>query len=246
MGKIKKYALYSFAAIVGVILTAQLIWLASGTGEWELKKDQGGIKVYTMKKPWKNLVAFRAVYNLDYSMSHMVAALVDDHSLINCQEWYGKSCVGFEPIKPWDTESLSDVNMWVFNFRMFGKDIFKLREMIIESTVTQDKDTYVTTVHVKGAPDAIPENDCCVRVRNIDNSWTYTPLPDGGIEVDFKQDWDRGGLFPDFILNFGLGVEGTHAFVSKRLNKLLDNEKYKTARFDFIHEPYLDATVKVD
>lgn len=236
VSKFKKYLIYGVSVLLVAALVAEGVWYASGSNEWILEMDDKGIKVYTLKRPWTNLKIFRGVVHYDYSMSHMVAALIDDHSLETCKKWL-PDCIGFQPIKKFNTDDMYDINMWVFE----TGGPFKPRESIIKSHVSQDDITKVVKIDITGAPDALPENDCCVRIRNFHNVWKYTPLEDGSIEVEFTQDWDMGGLFPDVIFNFGLGVEGTHWFLSEDLPRLLDNEKYRNARYDFIEEPYLSG-----
>src|SRR5262249_9716310 len=133
--------------------------------------------------------------------------------------------------KPWDPRKQSNVTMWTVS--LFGP--FSPREFLLQGQLSQDPRTKVVTLENIAVPNAVPPNDCCVRLTHVHNVWRYEPLADGTIKTEFVSDLDMGGAFPKFLLNLG-GPSEIHKMLVEDNPKLLRNEKYRTARLDFIDE----------
>jgi hypothetical protein len=64
------------------------------------------------------------------------------------------------------------------------------------------------------------------------NSWRYTPVENGEIEIEHQQDADRGYPYDEVNQR----APGNIYRIFKRLPELLNKEKYHHASFDFIKD----------
>ena len=71
---------FAFTLVVLVALAADTIWVASGSGEWKLAKDEDGVKVYTLKAPGDKMLKVRTVMEGDYTLTQLTSQhIVDDN-----------------------------------------------------------------------------------------------------------------------------------------------------------------------
>jgi hypothetical protein len=215
-----------------IVLCVVLDWWGTnrGSNEWELDVDKDGIQVYSMKTPGASVKKFKAVTTFPYTLSHMLAAFKDDTIGDDCEAWV-TGCVSLKFIKPWDSRLQQNVQLW--ELELFPP--FDNRELLLQGTLVQDPATKVVTIENTAVPNKVAPNDCCVRLSHVHNVWTYTPLPGGKVKVEFVQDIDMGGFFPDFLLNLG-GADETYRMFKEDMPRWLSIEKYKHEKLDFIQE----------
>lgn len=229
--KLKKYILYGAVSLVFIILAANAIWLRSGSNNWELAIDKDGVKVYTLKSPGSSVVKFKGVTKYKYTLSQMLLSFNDDsYTGEDCGK-YMPGCVEYRFLKPWDPKRMSNTQYW--RFGLGGP--FADREMVLLGTVFQDKETKEVVLENIAVPNEIPPNDCCVRLTHMHNIWRYTPVGNGELQVEYTQDFDLGGFFPDFLLS--LGASQVHMTLHTFLPELIESkEAYATAKVDFIED----------
>lgn len=221
---------YGFASLIVIITLLNLLWTMSGSNQWKLEIDENNVQVYSLKSPGSYLKQYRAVMQADYTLNHLVAGLIENSTLDICKK-HIPSCVDVQVIEPWSAKTMSDTVLW----KLALPDPFMPRETLIRSQVSQDPTTKVVTVDVIAAPNAAPRNPDSIRLTHMQNRWIYTPLENGKVEIEFLQDIDMGGLFPDFLLNIG-GAEETYKFIHDQLPALLDREDLRNTTYDFIEE----------
>jgi hypothetical protein len=224
-----KLAFITAVLIVFFFLLNQL-WMNSGSGEWELAKEENGVKVYTMKVPGSYLLQIKAEMRAKYSLNHLIAGLIKNSTMQMCKD-HIPDCIDLKVIEPWSDKTMSDTMMWTLGL----PDPLTAREILIQSFVAQDPQTKVVTVDVIAVPNKIPRNDDRIRLSYMQNRWTYTPLPGGEVDIEFMQDIDMGGLMPDLLMNLA-GVDETYKFIHDQLPALLDRDILKTTKYDFIQE----------
>jgi hypothetical protein len=111
---------------------------------------------------------------------------------------------------------------------------FRPRELVMRVMVYQNPHTKEVTAWAAAAPDKVPRNECCVRVTQMNNTWRYTPLGNGEVEVEYILNMDEGGFMPDLLLNTFRAKAMFSVF--PKLQKVLNREKYQNAKFDYIKE----------
>jgi hypothetical protein len=230
--KAGKAVLVATASLIAVGYAATFAWTMSGSNAWELEIDKDGVQVYSFKAPGSYLKQFKGVTRAAYTQSQIVAALMlDNGSLANCREWI-PVCVGLKELEPYNARAQGDAVLWTLELL---PPLFRNREYVIKSHAAQDPATRVVSVDIMAAANKVPLNDCCVRITHIHNRWQVTPDPKAGVELQLVQDYSMGGFFPDFMVNLG-GAEQTYKLFHDLLPELVDKEKYRTARFDYIED----------
>lgn len=229
-----KFFLFGTASLVMLIFIVGIVWKKSGSSQWELEIDKNGVQVYSYKAPGSYGKQFKGVKQDEYSLSHLVAALMlDNHSLKNCKEWIPE-CVDLVVLEPYNNAAQGDAVLWTLELL---PPVFTNREYVIKSHAAQNKETKVVSIDILAAANKVPLNNCCIRIKHIHNRWQITPLQAGKVEIQLIQDFNMGGFFPSFLVNLG-GAEETYKLFHDQLPALLDKEKYRTARFDYIEEVF--------
>ncbi|MCG8337858.1 MAG: hypothetical protein MJE63_25440 [Proteobacteria bacterium] len=227
--KIFKFLGIGVVSLLVITTIARWVWISSGSNEWELEIDRDGIKIYSLKTPGYANLMYKGVLRSRHSMNHYVMAMLDESVVENCSEWL-QGCVTARSIEPFSKQTLSSTTLWELEFPY----PFSHRETILKLYANKDMESQVVTINIVSVPGVIPPNDCCVRVAHLHNSWKYTPLETGEVQVEHKQYFDMGGFFPSLLINL-VGAEEMHKFLSKDLPGMLDKKAhYKEANIDFL------------
>lgn len=234
--KILKKAWWWAASIVFAYVVLNQLWVSSGSGEWKLEIDRDGTQVYSMKAPGDSVVKFRGVTQYDYSYSQMISTFIDAESFTQDCSKLAAGCLEYRFIKAWDPVHMTNTQYW--RTELFPP--FANREVIVNGSMIQDPVTKGILLENSAAPSLLPPNDCCVRITQLHNTWKYTPLSNGKVEVEYTQNFAAGGMFPDFLLSFS--AEMVHQLLHKDIPRLVDEDKYRNAKLDFILEYRADKT----
>lgn len=224
-----------FLTILPVFITLMLIWdftaTNSGNNQWELVVEKDGVQVFQMDVAGSSTHKFKGVITYDkYSMSNIIAPMIDPAIADDCTKWV-PNCLGYKLLQDWDPQLKTNVQLWTLE--LFPP--FLPREILLQGSIIQDPATKVVTIENTAVPNKVAPNDCCVRLQQVHNVWTFTPMGEGKIKVEFVQDLDMGGMFPDFLLNLG-GADEMVKMLAHDNPAMLDKEKYKNTRLDFIQE----------
>ena len=222
--KIAKFVSLGALTLVAMLSIAHLAWKNSGSNQWELEIDKNGVKVYSLKSPGSVLKQFKGVTRIKTTLNRAVASALDP-DLENCVDW-NPSCVKVQSVEPWNTQGQYLINFVKSNY----PPPFSPRDNVVKIHVTQDAKSKAVLVEFIAAPDRFPKNDCCYRIPRMHNSWRYTPLENGEIEVEHIQNVDRG--LP-YIRSNRVTPNGVYRILL-RIPQLLNKEKYHHASFDFI------------
>lgn len=228
---------FAFSLFVMAMLVAHFAWVASGSAEWKLAKDEDGIQVYVLKAPGDPMLKLRTVMEGDYTLTQLTSQHIGvGDTLQVCIEWI-PGCKKMTRLK--------DFDLGRGDYDRFDKDLWQVelpgpfadRELLIATMFHQDKKTKQVTLDVVGMPNAVPHTPGVVRLERIHNQWTYTPKANGKVEVVLIQDVGLAdiGFFPYFLLNL-VNVDDSHKFFATTLRTSLKEEKYVNARLDFIDD----------
>jgi hypothetical protein len=229
-GRLTRILMYmAYAALALAVL--EWIRVASGDNDWQLEIDEDGTQIYSLKSPGVSIKKIKGVTTYKASLSNMIAPFIDESIQENCKEWL-PTCVEYKILSSWDPQLRRNIQLWTVE--IFPP--FKNREILLRGTINQDKATKVVTIDNIAAPNTIPPNDCCVRLSHVHNVWRYTPLGNGEVRIEFTQDLDMGGFFPDFLLNLG-GPDELYKMLHDDMPGWLNQERYRSAKLDFIREP---------
>lgn len=225
---------FAFSLLLLGAVVAHFAWVASGSDQWELAKDEDGIQVYTLKTPGDALVKLRTVMEGDYTLTQLASQhmFVGD-TLQVCKEWI-PGCVDFKRIKDFDpVRGGYDRDLW----RVELPGPFADRELLLTTMFEQDKQTKQVVLDVVATPNTLPHTPGVVRVARMHNRWVYTPKANGKVEVSLIQDTDMPGIgfFPYILMNMTL-VEESHKFFATTLRTSLQEAQYVNAKLEFIDD----------
>ncbi|MET1256784.1 hypothetical protein [Aliikangiella maris] len=215
--------------VIGVIAALQ-IWKFSGSNTWELEIEKNGVKIYTIKTPGQDLKKVKGTVTVKATLNQIVDFLQDQDV---CDDF---SCLQAEIIERINSQ------FYYNSFRYPAPLFFKDREFVTQSHFVQDPKTLELFYYHTAAPGVIPPDDCCVRLSRFYVLWRFKPVGDGKVEIQFMRDFDFGGFVPNFLLNPNMGASAYSLL--NRLQGLLDRERYKDARYDFVVEPGTKSNVK--
>jgi hypothetical protein len=209
-------------SLVALFFAASLIWKFSGSNQWEFVQESNGVKVYSLKAPGSALKQVKGIVQVRSTLASLVK-FMQDPDVSNDVGFYESKII----------ERVDD-QLQYQSFRYNFPFPFHPREYVVRLQVHQDPRTKAVLVVFAAAPDKAPPNNCCFRVTEMNNTWRFTPLENGRIEVEFVQNSNMGGFMPDLLLNVQRPklVVGTLS----KLQDLLDRKKYQDAKLDFIQE----------
>ena len=225
-GKASVLSLVS-ALLVAALIIAHFTWKYSGSNQWELALDKNGVQVYSLKVPGFAKKQFKAVTRIKTTLNRVVTAMTDTSSEA-CREFV-PTCTSGEVLEPWNPQ-----NQYLIQaFRVELPRPLSPRDLVIKTEFSQDPQSKSMLVRCTALPDRLPENVCCVRIRNVHNSWRYTPVENGEIEVEFSSNAESP--VPYFLANLLAPASGVRLF--GRLEKFYNKDKYQHTEFAFVKEP---------
>jgi ribosome-associated toxin RatA of RatAB toxin-antitoxin module len=225
--KAVKVLSFGSVLVIAVLVVAHFAWKYSGSNKWELVLEQNGVKVYALKSPGSTLKRFKAVARINTTLNRVVAAMTDT-STEACAAFV-PGCTSGEISEPWNTHSLYYIQAYHVDFPFPFSD----RDFVIKTQFSQDLRNKAVLVQCTALPDKLPQNVHSFQVTDMHNSWQFTPLENGEIEVEFLANYDLG--MPYFMFNNA--VPGTLSDLLPRLEGLFNKDKYQHAEFAFVKEP---------
>lgn len=218
-------------SFVALYFGARLVWRFSGSNHWELIQEKNGVKVYSLKAPGSDLQKFKGTIRLHSTLSSLVKMFQDPDI---CLESGCASSIVVERV---------DDQQQFYDFRYKLPFPFRARQFVAREQFYQNPHTKAVLVEVVAAPDKTPPDDCCFRVTDMNNTWLFTPLDNGEIDVEWVLNMNEGGFIPDLMLN-KLRPKVMFAVLPK-LQVWVTREKYRDAKFDFIKEKGSDPVPHV-
>ena len=179
--------IFSWILFLVFCLPAQ-INLSGQTADWELRKDQDGIKVYTRAEKESFLDEFRGEAMIPASIDRLVQIL---HDADHMKDWI-PDCA--------DSRLIS-----------LGKD--EQYHYLVSSLPfpLHNRDTYVQfkyvwsadglTVIITGLPDYGPEEDGLVRIPHLTGFWIFKRVSEMQTHTTYQVLADPGGAVPIWLAN---------------------------------------------
>ena len=211
---------FNYLISILLIIVCSSVMMGSAKAQWELVKDENGIKVFLRTVPGSKIKEFKGVTNINSSLDSIVAVLDDTEA---CPKWV-HNCK--DPVKLSEISFNEGYVYQVIDFPFPVKD----RDLILHSVMTQNPDTKQVTIRLVAVPDYISETKN-VRIKRSDGFYLLKPLPDGSIEVTWQHHTEPGGGIPMWLVN-ALLVD-TPFKTLNNLRKIVKGEKYQRARLKY-------------
>lgn len=215
-----------------VLLLTMLLSFSISASEWELEKhdEDNDIKIYTRLKPNSNseFKEFKGVTYIKSRVTPFIALL--DNAALTC-EWM-HNCVEFKFI---DEKSATQKTSYSINNAPWPVTD---RDLVIYSETRQDKDSAVVTISLSSAFDKVANDDDYIRVKELDGSWTFTPMDNGIVEVTYQLFLDPAGSIPSMLA--ATSVVDTPYYTLLNLRDMVINPELQAKTLSYISEPMIN------
>jgi hypothetical protein len=216
--KIMKYGALALGIVVAGVAIFQVIWKQSGSNQWELESQRDGITIYSMKSPGYAVKKFKTVFRIKGDLPAVVKMMEDPEV---CDDIGCRDSKIVERVSP---------QVAYHSFVMDFPFPFQSREIVTKvsfSPVPQSKGLFIA---FDAAPDKVPPSECCYRVKHMKNSWQFTPVDNGQLEVEYILDMDEG--VPSVLLNTMRPTFLRDVLV--KFEGIINRPKYQNASYDFL------------
>ncbi|HEY0030676.1 MAG TPA: START domain-containing protein [Bacteroidia bacterium] len=193
--------------------------------DWQLKKFENGISVYTRSLEASKFKELRAVFEIKTSLSSIIALLNDVETY---PQWVYR-CQASKILK-----KKSDQNLIRYQSILAPWPVDN-RDMVVEVHTYQEDKTGIVYQKVTCLPDYSPVIPGHVRIREFRAVWKLSPLKNGMVKVEYELLVNPGGNIPAWIINMAV-VDGPYD-TSLKMKDWIMKEKYQKASYPFIKEP---------
>lgn len=193
--------------------------------DWDLKKDENGIQVYTRSVDGYSYKAIRSVVHLEATRLSSVVSLIRNSK--DCPEW-SDSC-----------ESATIIE-WVSELENYVHTITDLpwpvsdRDLVSHVIWHQDPETFVVTMQGNATRGKLKETEGLVRLTEAQINWELTALANGSLKVVFEAHINPASLLPSWITNMLL-VESPYNSL-EGLRQRVKLESYQEAELSYIND----------
>ena len=192
---------------------------------WELKKFENGITIYTRATETSNYKELKAIFQIKSSLSSVIALLNDVETY---PQWVYR-CETSKVLKKNSEQNLIRYQTIVAPWPVDNRDV------VVEVHTYQDPKTKIVYQKVTPLPDYSPQLKGHVRIREFRATWTLKPLKNGVVEVEYELLVNPAGAIPAWIVNMAL-VDGPYETSMKMKERIL-YEKYQKTNYPFIVNP---------
>lgn len=192
-----------------LLLSALNFWVGFqvlAQDNWELKKNENGIAVYTRGISNEKLKEIRVVCELPGTTAGLISLL---QNVSGHPKWVYLAEKA-ELVKRLSPRSLvyyttTDMPWPVTN-----------RDLVVEFSYEEIPGTKNITIRAKSVADYLPPKKGYVRVPYSLATWEVVPLPDNKIKVDYVFRVNPGGAIPSWLVNMAAATGPYNTFVKLR------------------------------
>lgn len=168
----------------------------SPTQAWKLKSQKGNIKIYTRTTPKSSIKEVRITTQIQGDLDDLLTLLDDVASF---KTWLYR-CTKSDLLKTVTKGEYYYYNLTDFPFP------FSDRDVVIHSKTWKLPGSNI----VKTQSEAYTKNDLfdvqsgIVRIKILEFTWTFTPLDNGMIDIDYEIFSEPGGALPSWVVNMAI------------------------------------------
>jgi hypothetical protein len=207
-----------FLIASGVILSLSL----TAQNDWQLKKDQDGIKVYTKSTENSHYDELKVEMTLTATLSSLAALILD---IDNYHNW------SFNTEKAYVLKRVGPGDLYFYEL-IHSPWPASNRDLPVHLQISQDPGTKSMSVRSTCIPDLVPLQKDVVRVPLSIEEYVVTPLPRGKIQIEYRLKLDPGAGAPAWLINL-FSVKGPFETFS-HVRQQLQRPAYRDAILPFI------------
>ncbi len=206
-----------------LVLSVLKLCPANAQGNWELKTDKDGIKVYVSQVTESKIKAIKVECDVNATASQLVALIMDVNTATGWV-YHLKSCSLLKQVSPSGLYYYAEVNLpWPAENRDFVGHL----------TVTQNPDTKVVTIDGPSEQGMVPIKTGIVRITNSFGKWVITPTGTNKINVQYTILVDPGGSIPSWLVNM-FAIQGPLQ-IFRNMKLQLQRPVYKNIGIAFVN-----------
>ncbi|MDO7898376.1 START domain-containing protein [Pseudomonas citrulli] len=180
-------SLHRMAMLCG--LTVLLATATAQAEDWQVAKEQDGIKVSLSEVAGSKYKAYRGVTVMKTTMAKLRAL----------QEDVPGACAWIHECKSQKLLKHEGNQSWTYTQFNTPWPVTS-RDSVLEVTTEEGADGSLTR-KLKGVPTYLPEEKGFVRVTQVDGYWKFTPKGADQIEVTYQVHTEPGGDVPSWLAN---------------------------------------------
>jgi len=181
--------------------------------QWELQKNESGIKVFTRSTTNSSFNSFRAEMTVKNSVAEVVHLLKHMDKYPNIFPDTKELKILNRPNDSTQVQySLTDAPWPVSD-----------RDGIYEMVFVKTSSGKGVIVRSRALPDYLPEKEDVVRIRKSQSSWNIYPVDSDHIRIEYEVSAEPGGSIPDWLANSAAVEVPFQTFVNLR-NQLAERK----------------------
>lgn len=196
----------------------------SFNSDWEIKKNENGITVYSRKTENSDFLELKCITHIETSLTSIVALLNDWETY---PQWVYR-CQKSTTLKTINQNQL--IHYQTITVPWPAQD----RDFVVNVQLSQDEKTKTVIQKAICKADFIHPIADYVRIKVFNATWTLIPNKDGTVELIYQLLVDPGGNIPAWIVNLA-AVDGPYE-TTLHLKEWVKKEKYQKAKLPLIKE----------
>jgi hypothetical protein len=202
--------------LVGLLVVALPALTVAIPGEWELRRESDGIRVFTRDSSIPGLKTVRAETVIPVDDPYVIVALLDD---VEATAELMDRVSSVEELESAERGS-KHVHL-VLDMPWPVQD----RDVAAVATIRHDAENRRFILSLTGRPELIPVDRRYLRVPSFDSSYTLNYGRDDGVHVILESTVDPGGRIPAWVMNYGITRMPVKMLANMR--RLVSREKYR-------------------
>ncbi|PWK17287.1 SRPBCC family protein [Xanthomarina spongicola] len=190
--------------------------------DWEMVKEEDGIKVYTKPVSTSDFKAFKATMTIDESIQSFLSVLYDIEGLTS----WGYKLEDASLLKK------SGDSLQIYYAEAKVPFPYKNRDGVYANTFKWDANAKILHVEIKLLDKYIAEKEGLVRLTGK-GYWKAKVLTSGKLEIVFEMEVDPGGGIPAWMAN--MFADDSPYYTMFELQKVVKNKKYQNKTYSFIN-----------
>lgn len=186
---------------------------AHAQDNWELRRDENGIKVYSRKQQGSKLVELRLVTSLNATEAQLVDAMTD---VDNYPRWI------YSNKKSSIIKKINDRDIIYYTQTHLPWPV-QDRDLVTELAITPATATTPLTMTAKSIQGILGAKPDYIRVPYSSATWRIVPAAENKVDIDYTFSVDPGGSVPGWLVNMTVAKGPYESFM--KLAELLKQEK---------------------
>lgn len=196
---------------------------ATAQSDWELKKEEDGIKAYTRSREGIKFNEYKVVTEITATLSEVMAIFKDF-------EVHTDLFPGTEDIKVYVDEPERYVTYIKFDIPFPARD----RDAVFNNDLSYDASTETFRIETTCISGEYETNPDLIEMAFCEGFWEFRDLGNGQLEVINQMIVDPAGYAPAFIVNSKTIDDPVKTL--KSLRRMIKNDKYKGQSFTLLNK----------